>query len=79
MRAAASAISRVFIVNLCISDSHKISDYIPRICRNDASKLAPSLHERHNPRLTAARFFSKVIFETTRPLTDFLASILLAQ
>jgi hypothetical protein len=32
-----------------ISDSHKISDSIPRICRNDASKLAPSLH----PRLTA--------------------------
>jgi hypothetical protein len=34
-------------------NSHKISDSIPRICQNDASKLAPSLHARHNPRLTA--------------------------
>jgi hypothetical protein len=29
-----------------ISDSHNISDSIPRICRNDASKLAPSLNAR---------------------------------
>jgi hypothetical protein len=36
-----------------ISDSQKISDSIPRICRNDASKLAPSHHSRHDPRLTA--------------------------
>jgi hypothetical protein len=36
-----------------ISYSHKIFDSIPRICRNVASKLAPSLHARHDPRLTA--------------------------
>jgi hypothetical protein len=36
-----------------ISDSHKISDSIPRICRNDTSKLAPSLQARHDPRLMA--------------------------
>jgi hypothetical protein len=36
-----------------ISDSHKSSDSIPSICRNDALKLAPSLHTRHDPRLTA--------------------------
>jgi shikimate kinase len=35
-----------------ISDSYKISDSIPRICRNDTSKLAPSLNARHDPRLT---------------------------
>jgi hypothetical protein len=36
-----------------ISNSHKISDSIARICRNDTSKLAPSLHARHDPRLKA--------------------------
>jgi hypothetical protein len=36
-----------------ISDSYKISDSIPRICQNDASKLAQSLHASHDPRLTA--------------------------
>jgi hypothetical protein len=33
-----------------ISDSYKISDSIPRICRNDTSKLAPSFHAHHVPR-----------------------------
>jgi hypothetical protein len=36
-----------------ISDYHNISDSLPRICQNDASKLAPSLYTRHDPRLTA--------------------------
>jgi hypothetical protein len=70
-----------------ISDSHKISDSIPRICRNDASKLAPSLHARHDTRLTGAlkkinwcdgnksKQTSNVIFETT--INCFLASNLL--
>jgi hypothetical protein len=44
---------------------HMISDSIPRICRNDASKLAPSLVARHDQRLDTGNFFMR------RPLLLF--------
>jgi hypothetical protein len=36
----------MFHAFLSLLFSHKISDSKPRICQNDASKLAPSLHAR---------------------------------
>jgi hypothetical protein len=43
------------IFNPKISDSLKISDTIPRICQNDASKLAPSLHARQRSETDGVR------------------------
>jgi hypothetical protein len=45
-----SSMARILKMGL-ISDFHKISDSKLKICRNDASKLAPSLPARHDPRL----------------------------
>jgi hypothetical protein len=52
IRFDSAGLARILAKVGVISDSYNISDAIPRICRNDASKLALSLHARQDPRLT---------------------------